>query len=122
MLEKSKSFMDLIVWQKAHNIVLEIYKLTRNLPKEELFCITSQVRRSTISIAANIAEGFKKKTISEKIRYYNIAEGSLEETRYYLILIKDLGYADTTNLSHLLEEVSKLLNSYKKSTQKLFKN
>lgn len=120
MDEKSKSFRDLIVWKKAHNVVLEVYKLTKTFPKEELFCITSQIRRSTISIAANIAEGFKKKTVLEKIRFYNIAEGSLEETKYYLILIKDLGYANPDNLYILLEEVSKLLNSYKKSTQRNF--
>lgn len=115
MENKSNSFRDLIVWQKAHSIVLKIYNLTKSLPKEELFCITSQIRRSTISIAANIAEGFKKKTASEKLRYFNISEGSIEETKYFLILINDLNYADTSDIYNDLEEISKILYSYKNS-------
>ncbi len=74
--------------------------------------MTSQARRAAISIAANIAEGFKKKGRPDKARYLNIAQGSLEECRYYLILAKDLQYGDTSCLMSQLEEVSKLLESY----------
>ena len=70
------------------------------------------MRRSAISIPANIAEGFKKKTMPDKVRYMNIAQASLEECRYYLILSKDLGYGDTLQLMSQLEEVSKLLEAY----------
>ena len=102
-------FEDLIVWQKAHQFVLSVYSFSKNFPKTEMYGLTSQVRRSAISIPANIAKGFKKKTKPDKIKYMNIAQGSLEECRYYLILVKDLGYADTSLLMSRLEEVSKLL-------------
>lgn len=78
-MEKSKKFTDLIVWQKAHQFVLEVYKLTKNFPKEELFGLTSQFRRASISIPANIAEGFKRRGKNDKIRFLNISEGSLED-------------------------------------------
>jgi four helix bundle protein len=74
--------------------------------------LTSQIRRAAVSIPANIAEGFKKKTLPDKARYLNIAQGSVEECRYYLILAKDLGYGDTLHLMPQLEETSKLLEAY----------
>ncbi|MBN1634676.1 MAG: four helix bundle protein [Ignavibacteria bacterium] len=114
-MEKSKTFKDLIVWQKAHKFVLDIYQLTKSFPKEELFCLTNQIRRSAISIAANIVEGYRKSSKAEKARYFNIAEGSIEETKYFLILAKDLGYAATDKLFEYLVEISKLLSSYKKA-------
>ena len=80
--------------------------------------MTSQIRRSAVSIPANIAEGFKKRTRPDKARFLNIAQGSLEETRYYLILSNDPGYADTHPLRDQLEEVSKLLNAYLSSMLK----
>ena len=109
---KAKNFQDLIVWQKAHQFVLNVYKITKNFPKEEMYGLTSQFRRAAVSIAANIAEGFRKNGKLDKLRFYNIAQGSLEECRYYLILIKDLEYADSSPLIGLSEEVSKILNSY----------
>ena len=110
----SKKFNDLIVWQKAHQFVLLVYKLTSKFPKEEMFGLTSQFRRAAVSIPANIAEGFRKKGKMDKARYFNIAEGSLEECKYYLILTKDIGYAQVNEESNLSEEVSKLLNAYSK--------
>jgi four helix bundle protein len=111
----AKSFKDLLVWQKAHRFVLEIYKLTENFPKAEMFGLTSQLRRSAISVPANISEGFKKKSKADKVRYYNIAQGSLEESHYYLILSSDLGYAETENLLNIVDEVGKMLGSYIKA-------
>lgn len=90
MTVKTQRFEELIVWQKAHALVLEIYKLSKDFPKEETYGITSQVRRSSVSIAANISEGYRKKGKADKLRFLNIAEGSLDETKYYLILIRDL--------------------------------
>lgn len=113
--ETAKNFQDLIVWQKAHQFVLFVYRLSESFPKKELYGLTSQLRRAAVSIAANIVEGFKKKTKPDKVRYLNIAQGSLEECRYYLILAKDLGYGDTSQLMVLLEEVSKLLEAYSSS-------
>ncbi len=109
---KTKSFKELIVWQKAHQFVLAVYKMTSSFPKEELFGLTSQFRRAAVSIPANIAEGYRKRGKADKAKFLNISEGSLEECKYYLILTKDLGLADTSKENELAEEVSKLLNSY----------
>lgn len=113
--EKAKRFQDLIVWQKAHQFVLSVYKSTKNFPQNELYGLTSQFRRAAVSIPANIAEGFRKAGRADKHRFMNIAQGSLEECRYYLILAKDLGYMDSEEPMMQLEEVSKLLNAYAKS-------
>lgn len=113
--KSAKVFQDLIVWQKAHQFVLSMYNLSKNFPKTEIYGLTSQARRAAVSIPANIAEGFKKKTKLDKARYMNIAQGSLEECRYYLILAKDLDYGETMLLMDELEEVSKLLEAYTSS-------
>ena len=137
----ARSFEDLIVWQKAHKFVLSVYELSNNFPKSETYGLTSQLRRAAVSIPANIAEGFKKRTAKDKIKFLlgarslapdgalkdtpadnagshrNIAQGSAEECRYYLILVQDLKYGDTKASALLLEEVSKLLNSYSRKIQ-----
>ena len=115
MFEPSKSFTDLIVWQKAHKFVLETYKVTRDYPTEERFALCSQFQRAAISIPANIAEGYKKLSKADKLRFLNISQGSLEECRYYIILSRDLSYINIKTYNELighLEEISKLLNSY----------
>ena len=112
---RAEKFQDLIVWQKAHEFVLGVYKYSEKFPRDEVYCLTSQLRRASISIAANIAEGFKKKGTKDKLRYYNISQGSLAEVEYYLILSKDLEYGDTSKLDRLILEVSKLLTSYSKA-------
>ena len=113
--DPAKDFQNLIVWQKAHQFVLSAYHISDGFPSNEMYGLTSQLRRAAISIPANIAEGFKRKTKPDKVRYMNIAQASLEECRYYLILTKDLGYSDTSGLMPLIEEVSKLLESYASS-------
>lgn len=114
MTLKTQRFEELIVWQKAHSLVLEIYKLSKDFPKEETYGITSQLRRSSVSVAANISEGYRKKSKVDKLRFLNIAEGSLDETKYYIILIRDLKFIknEYDKLFELSEEVSKLLNAY----------
>ena len=92
---KSRTFEEVEVWRKAHAWVLTIYKFTEAFPKHELFGLTSQLRRAVVSVPANFAEGFKKRGLADKIRIYNIAQGSLEECRHYLILARDLGYGDS---------------------------
>ena len=114
-MNPAKTFQDLIVWQKAHKFVLAIYTITKQFPPDERFGLTSQIRRASVSIPANIAEGFSKKTKADKARFYNIAKSSLEEVRYYLILAGDLDYIENSNLLKQLEEISKLLNSYTKN-------
>jgi four helix bundle protein len=108
----TKKFQELIVWQKAHLFVLEGYKYTDLFPKSEMYGLSSQFRRAAVSIAANIAEGYKKKGKADKARMLNIAQGSLEECQYYLILASDLSFGNVINLQSLLEEVSKMLEAY----------
>ena len=115
-MEKSKTFSDLIVWQKAHNLVLDIYRITKKFPKEEMYGLTSQLRRAAVSIPANIAEGFASKGYRDKLRFYNIAAGSLNEISYYILLARDLNYALTTDINEKVEEVGKILKSH---TQKM---
>ena len=112
---KSQSFEQLIVWQKAHSYVLAIYKITKQYPKEELFCLVNQMRRAAASITANIAEGYAKISSKDKLRFYNISQGSLEETRNFIILSKELGYItlqDKEQLGIQAAEISRLLNAY----------
>ena len=111
----SQSFEQLIVWLKAHSYVLAIYKITKQYPKEELFCLVNQMRRAAASITANIAEGYAKISSKDKLRFYNISQGSLEETRNFIILSKDLGYItlqDKEQLGIQAAEISRLLNAY----------
>ena len=110
--EPARDFRELIVWQKAHAFVLGLYGYSAGFPASELYGLTSQARRAAVSIPANIAEGFKKKGKKDKAKFMNIAQGSLEESRYYLILANDLQYGDNSHLMSQLEEVSKLLEAY----------
>jgi four helix bundle protein len=105
----ASTFRDLTVWRKAHAFVLAVYEFTNSFPKHETFGLSSQMRRAAVSVAANIAEGFRKRGKPDKVRFMNIAEGSLEESRYYLILAQDLGYGNSTKLMDSLEEVSRIL-------------
>ena len=112
MTNKSQSFRDVLVWQKAHAFALAVYRCTEAFPKHEMFALTSQLRRAAASVPSNFVEGFRKRTKPDKIRFYNIAQGSADECFYQLILAHDLGYADTTTLQGDLEEVSRLLQGY----------
>lgn len=112
-METSKSFKDLIVWQKAHQFVLQVYRLSKKMPKNEEYGITNQMKRSSVSIAANIVEGYKRIGKKDKLRFYNISQASLEETRYFLILIEDLGLVKNLSYEHqMIESTSKLLLAY----------
>jgi four helix bundle protein len=108
----AKNFQDLIVWQKADQFVLSIYRFTDAFPKREIYGLTFQLRRAANFIAANVAEGFRRRTKGDKVRFMNIAQDSVEECRHYLILAKDLGYGDILRLMSKLEEISRLLQGY----------
>lgn len=113
MEKPAQRFEDLVVWQKSHQLTLRVYRLTSSFPKHELYGLSSQMRRSAVSVPANIAEGFKKRGRPDKARVYNIAQASLEELRYYFILARDLEYlpaADET--AETLEEVARMLGAY----------
>ena len=112
------SFENIIAWQKAHAFVLLVYRVTKHFPKDEIFGLTSQFRRAAVSIEANIAEGYKKLSKADKLRFFNISQGSLEECRDYIILSRDLGYISQIEFEELhkgLEKTSKFLNSYCKA-------
>jgi four helix bundle protein len=109
------SFENILAWQKAHDFVLTVYAITRNFPEDEKFGLTSQFRRAAVSIEANIAEGYKKLSKADKLRFLNISQGSLEECRDYIILSRDLSYANQEQFMLLCEKIeiaSKLLNGY----------
>jgi len=110
----AKSFQDLIVWQKSHALALRIYRVTARYPKTEVYGLISQVRRAATSVPANIAEGFKRASRADKARMLNVAQGSLEELRYYLLLATDLGYEDDPALAGNLDEVARLLDAYRR--------
>ena len=111
----TKSFEDIFAWQKAHQFVLMVYRICRHFPEVEKFGLCSQFQRAAVSVPANIAEGYKKLSQADKLRFLNIAQGSLEECRYYCILSKDLGYIEVGEYDLLysaVNEVSLSLNSY----------
>jgi four helix bundle protein len=112
------NFQDLTVWKEAHKLVLMIYKTTTGFPTHELYGLVSQMRRAAVSIPANIVEGFKRRGAQDKIRFYNIAETSLEELKYYLLLSRDLTYVqDNLALAEQAESVSRLLYRFIESIQ-----
>lgn len=121
MESKSKCFEELLVWKKMHNVVLNVYKLTNKFPKSELFGITNQLRRAAVSVSANIVEGYSKISKADKLRFYNIAQGSLEEADYFLLLSKDLGFAETDELRRKVDEVGRMLKGYMHSVSKSLK-
>jgi four helix bundle protein len=111
----TRSFTDVTVWKKAHLWVLAIYRFTEAFPRHEVFGLTSQLRRAAVLVPANFAEGYKKRSGADKARFFNIAQGSIEECRYYLILANDLGYGDTRSLTRDLDEVSRMLDAYRRT-------
>ena len=111
----ARKFQDLIVWRKAHELAVAVYRYVTGFPKIETYGLSIQMRRAAVSIAANIAEGFKRSGKADKARFMNIAAGSLEETRHYLILAEDLNYGKTDILMKSSEEVSKLLDAYSRA-------
>ena len=110
----AKSFQNLIVSQKSHALALQIYRVSARYPKTELYGLTSQVRRAATSVPANVAEGFKRASRADKARMLNLAQGSLEELRYYLLLADDLGYEGDPALPGDLDEVARLLDAYRR--------
>lgn len=109
------SFESVWAWQKAHAFVLAAYRVLQHFPEYEQFGLSSQFRRAAVSIEANIAEGYKKLGKADKLRFFNIAQGSLEECRDYILLSRDLGYlrlGEFETLHDTLEDASRLLNSY----------
>jgi len=113
-----KNYRDLIVWQKAMDLVLAIYKISKNFPKEETYCLTSQIRRAAISIPSNIAEGQGRRTKPDFRNFLSIAYGSLREVETQITIAQRLGYTDTATIEQVMNitsEVGRLINALSKS-------
>ena len=108
----AKSFVDLIVWQKAHAFVLRVYAFSATFPKSEVFGLSQQLRRCAVSVPANIVEGFRRRGRRDKAKFFNIAEASLEEARYHLMLARDLNYGHDPTLEPAIDEISRMLSAY----------
>ena len=111
----ARTFQDLVVWQKAHQFVLAAYGYSAGFPRTETYGLVAQFRRAAVSIPANIAEGFKRAGRADKVRMLNIAQGSLEECRYYLILTNDLKYGSSEELMVQIDEAGRMLAAYAKA-------
>lgn len=108
-------FEDLLVWQKSHQLTLQVYMKTKMFPKEEIYCLVNQMRRAAVSIPSNLAEGFRRKSSKDSVHFYVIAQGSLEELKYQILLSRELEYITKTeynSLRSLADECGKLLNGW----------
>ncbi|MDR0565473.1 MAG: four helix bundle protein [Prevotellaceae bacterium] len=124
-MEKTKSFEELIVWQKSYSFTIAVYQHTKNFPKEERYGITSQLRSAATSVPANITEGYKRLGKADKLRFFNYAEASLDECKFFIRLSFDLEYLDIaakTDLDSRSEEIGRLLTAYCKSIRNASNN
>ena len=115
-----KNYKELKVWQKSYQLCLEIYRVNAEFPKEENFGLTSQIRRSVVSVVSNIAEGYGRKTTNDYIRFLYIAYGSICELETQILLSGDLGYTESSRLEELkegIEEVERMLKALIKSLE-----
>jgi len=115
-----KDFRKIVVWQKAHALTLRVYKVTSSFPKDELYGLTSQIRRASASIPANLAEGCGRDTQPELARFVQIASGSASELEYHLLLARDLGFIDESTYFELdlsVNEIKKMLVGFAKAVR-----
>lgn len=119
-MQKIQSFTDLIVWQKAHSLAVNIYKATKSFPHEETYSLVDQMKRCSVSISSNIAEGFARRGKKEKLQFYFTASGSLIELQNQLLLAKDVNYIPLDLFKSLASDtvtVHKLLNAFIKTAK-----
>lgn len=115
------TWRDLGVWQKAHYLALLTYRLTTMLPSDEKYGLSSQMRRAAVSVASNIVEGFRRRTVKESLSFYNIADSSLEELKYQYLLSRDLKYISDEQYSEavcLMDETGKMLHAWSLSQER----
>lgn len=105
-MNKIVQFTDLNSWKEAHQLVVVVYKLTKEFPREEVFGLTSQMRRAAVSITSNIAEGFGRQGLKEKVQFYYLAQGSLTELKNQLFICKDVGYISEERLANLMNQAN----------------
>ena len=122
---KIKSFTDLNAWKEGHKLVLMIYNITKTFPKEEIFGLTSQIRRCAVSITSNIAEGFSRQSYKEKLQFYSIALGSTTELQNQLLIVKDINYITKEQFQDIAEQsvkAHKIINGLIKSSKTIIHN
>lgn len=120
VINKISSFTDLIVWKEAHKLALEIYKVTKTFPKEETYSLIDQMKRCSVSVSSNIAEGFVRRGKKEKLQFYYTSKGSLVELQNQLLLARDVGYIENSEfhkIAAMTIDVHKLLNGFIKSAK-----
>lgn len=118
---KIRDFTDLKVWQKSHRLVLMVYEISRGFPRNEVYALSSQIRRAAVSVTSNIAEGFSRQTSKEKIQFYYVSSGSLTEVRNQLMIARDLGYITKDKfkeLNGLVIEICKMAQGLIKSIRR----
>jgi four helix bundle protein len=117
---KIRSFTDLDAWKEGHKMVLLVYSFTKSFPKEEIFGLTSQMRRCVVSITSNIAEGFSRQSFKEKVQFYYIAQGSVTELQNQLLIARDIGLLLNENFQNVANQsvkVHKIINGLIKSSK-----
>lgn len=124
-LRKIESFKDLHAWQFSHELVLEIYKVSRGFPNDEQFGLTNQIRRAVVSVTSNLAEGFSRNSYKEKLQFYSISLGSLTEVQNQILIARDIKYISYVDYSSIEQKTltcSKLINGLIKSTKTIIHN
>ncbi len=119
---KIRSFTDLNTWKEGHKLVVVIYKLTKSFPREERYSLVNQLRRAAVSITSNVAEGFSRRSYSEKAQFYSMAQGSLTELQNQLLVARDVGYLNKRHfdkLAGLTVDVHKLISGLIKKTKSI---
>lgn len=125
MYAKIQTFKDLRVWQLGHSLVLDIYLVTKNFPKDEQFGLTNQIRRAIVSFTSNLAEGFSRSSYKEKAQFYSMALGSLTEVQNQLLIAKDVSYISLKEFNLMEDkiiELSKMTNGLIKKSRTLIRN
>lgn len=118
--KKIESFRDLYVWKAGHRLVVLTYKLTKDFPKEEIFALVTQMRRAAVSITSNIAEGFSRRSLKDKVHFYRMAAGSLTELHNQFLIAKDVGYLEVGKFIEaevLIMETHRILNGLISKTE-----
>jgi len=122
---KIKSFTDLNAWKEGHKLVLDIYRITKNFPKEEQFGLTNQLRRAAVSFTSNVAEGFSRNSYKEKLQFYSMALGSLTEIQNQLLITRDIGYITKKEFAEIAQQtitINKITNGLIKKSKTIIHN
>jgi four helix bundle protein len=122
---KIKSFIDLNAWKEGHKLVLDIYRITKNFPKEEQFGLTNQLRRAAVSFTSNVAEGFSRNSYKEKLQFYSMALGSLTEIQNQLLVTRDIGYITKQEFAKIAQQtitINKITNGLIKKSKNIIHN